>query len=265
MNEKDLINQLKALSNTPEGGMTDTQTKERIFKVLTARIAPTPIRSLGHIGLISLMRSFAPPRFVYALSIFVFLTASGAVAMASRNALPGDTLYGAKLAVEKTQVRFTSNPASRAKIQMELAGNRLKEVRMIKQEGGVPNGRMDDALTRFAKDVNEATDVLKQAADPAQVKAAASEIVQKAAQYKEELADLGQEETQSVETTSTVIEKGENPSTTQSPEDSVAPLPKKRTRIVGMAAIEQAEQALQNTQESLVNKNEDNVDNKDNN
>ena len=229
ISEKDLIQQLKTLRNTPEGGLADAQTKERIFKVVMSQIRPET-RKLGFLTPFSAFSYFVPPKFVYAMGIIAFLITSGTVASASRNALPGDTLYSAKLAVEKAQVRFTSNPARRAVIQMELAGNRLKEVQQIKEEGGVLNGRAGDALSRFTKDMTEVNGVLKQAGDPEQVKTATNEIAQKVEEYKQELANLVKEK-QEVEN--------------KDSSGFIVPPEKKQVRNVDLAAIAKAEEALQ--------------------
>lgn len=231
---KALIKAIKSLKNAPEAGWPSSDTVERMDNRVMSYVQGQSRQSArpGLFFVLGMTKYLVSPRFAYTMAVIALMAVGAAAAISSQGALPGDTLYGAKLAVEKTQIRFTSNPARRAVVQMEFAGNRLKEARMIKQEGGTANGRVDDALTRFAKDVTEATDALKQAADPVQVKAATSEIAQKAEEYKQEI-------------------------------EFIVPLSKKRTRTVGMAAAaEQAEQALEGVEEPAVEE-EDEDENKD--
>lgn len=262
MTERELIKQLKALKITPEAGTPTSAEVERMHGVIMARIggtAPQPLQKTGFAASLGFYARFiqfiTPPRFAYAIGVFVLLAAAGVVAAASRGALPGDSLYGAKLALEKTQVRFVSNPADRARVQMEFAGNRLREIQTIQSQTpqGEPNGRVDEALTRFAKDVQEAAKTLKEAGDPVQVKAAATEIVQKAVQYKQELA-----KTKEILEDKAVVEKApevevvEIPIAPQEPTEFTVEQPvRSRSREVGLASIEQAEKALTEVEQAV--------------
>lgn len=125
-----------------------------------------------------------PQGFAYAMALFVLLAGSAVFAGYARQARPGQSLYGAKIALEKTHVRFVSNPANRAQVQMELAGRRLEEAQnavSVEQEAKV--------LRQFSRDVKEARSTLKQAGDPAQVQAATRELVKKAQEYEEKLSE----------------------------------------------------------------------------
>lgn len=188
MMEKDLILKLKALRNTPEGGLPQAGVKERNWNLLLSHIQSKSVQpqTLGLLAKFGIFQYLIAPRMVYAAMMFVLLFGTGAAAFSSRGALPGEALYPAKLAVEGAKVRFTSNPASRARVQMEIAGERLREVQEITKTEEY-NGRLNAALSRFAKDVGEAKKNLAQAGDPVQVKAVASEIAKKAQEYKQEL------------------------------------------------------------------------------
>lgn len=260
MTERELIRQLKALKGTPDAGTPTSAEVERMHGVIMARIGGVSKQSVQPQGFAvsfgfyaRLIQSLVPARFAYAIGVFVLLAASGVVVAASRGALPGDSLYGAKIAFEKTQVRFTSNPATRARVQMEFAGNRLREIQTIQGQTsqGEPNGRVDEALTRFAKDVQEAAKTLKEAGDPVQVQAATEELKKKAAEYTQELAQTKEileqpkepkEETPSVPEALPVDK--EKPT-----EFTVDPEQNGRVREVGLASIEQAEKALEEVRE----------------
>ena len=154
-----------------------------------------------------------PQGFAYGLAFFALLFGSGAFAAYAQRALPGQTLYGAKIALEQTHARFVSNPADRARVQMEFAGRRLEEAKSVQSQEQVVQ-----AIQRFSKDVKQAKATLKQAADPVQIKAATAEIKEKAQEYKEILQEA-----------------------------KVRP-----GREVGVAAIEEAEKVLEQVKDEIV-------------
>ncbi|OGL65860.1 hypothetical protein A3B21_04740 [Candidatus Uhrbacteria bacterium RIFCSPLOWO2_01_FULL_47_24] len=125
-----------------------------------------------------------PQGFAYGLALFALLFGSGAFAAYAQRALPGQTLYGAKIALEQTHARFVSNPADRARVQMEFAGRRLEEAKAVESQEQVT-----EAIKRFSKDVKQAKETLKQASDPVQIKAAQQEITEKAQEYEVKLAE----------------------------------------------------------------------------
>lgn len=258
-----LEQELRKLKNSAEGGLPRPDFAQSLKVILLSEIQRGVGQELPkNIGICELVKgSFAPlkylfsPSFAYGFAILFLGMGVTVVAAAARSALPGEALYGTKLAVEKTQVRMVSNPASRARIQMEFAGNRLKEAKAITEQNVPANGRMDQTLTRFAKDVEEATKALKQAADPVQIKETGSELVKRAAQYKQEL-----EETRAIlgktESAHPVKELPDDSSVR--PIDQVI-LEKKPARQVGLAAIEHAEKALEEVEE-IANKEADQED-----
>lgn len=218
MTEQELIRQLKAAKSVYDKKFAPTQeTVERIRGLLMERIsrsevAPIAVSRTGFI--FGFLRYITPPQFAYGMALFVLLAGSAVFAGYARQARPGQSLYGAKIALEKTHVRFVSNPASRAQVQMELAGRRLEEAQnavSVEQEAKV--------LRQFSRDVKEARSTLKQAGDPAQVQAATRELVKKATEYEEKLSET----------------KGKKPA-----------------REVDLAAISEAEEALLEIKGELV-------------
>lgn len=204
---------------------------------------------------INFLRYFVPPKFVYSMAAFAVLIVSATVAMASQGALPGEAFYSAKLAVDEVKVRFTSNPAARAQVQMEIAGHRLREIQEISQTGDDYNGRLNETLSRFAKDVGEAQKNLAQAGDPAQVKAATTQIAKKAQEYSKELtatqvlleqkaATVQQQSEQSDDLLAQAGGEGslENLEQIGETESTVS---KKPARLVEFSAFTQAQQALE--------------------
>lgn len=177
------LNQLK---NRPEFGIPDPEFVLRTRQMLMARLQELPaVNKVTHVGLISrvslIVQLLVPPKFAYGMAAFVVFAVSAGAAIAARTALPGQSLYSTKIALEQTHVRFVSNPSERAKVQMEFAGRRLEEARSASPE------QESKTLKRFSKEVKQAKNTLKEAADPLQVEAAAAELSKKAREYQEEL------------------------------------------------------------------------------
>ncbi len=248
MTEKDLILKLKALRNTPEGGMPQAGVQERNWSLLLSHIQSKSAQpqTLGLLAKFGIFQYLVAPRLVYSVMVIFLFLATGAAAFSSRGALPGEALYPAKLVVEGAKVRFTSNPASRARVQMEIAGERLREVQEITKTEEY-NGRLNEALTRFTRDVGEAKKNLAQAGDPAQVKAVASEIAKKAEEYKQELtATQALIEQKVADQLDDDSDKDEDNGVVDNadPGASDTVLSKKPVRNVEFAAFEQAQEAL---------------------
>ena len=224
MTDRELSQQLKAAKTAYNWRFAPSpETAAKIRQVVMARIAETPVTpvAISRIGSTAgFLRYLIPmvsPRFAYTMAAFVLMAGSVAAAGMTRKALPGDTLYSAKLAVENSQVRLASSPVDKARVQMENAGNRLSEIRAMTNENkGETNGRVQEALTRFTRDVKEAKKSVEEAGDPLNVEAAKQEFAKKAREYAEELK---------------AVKGGIKPN-----------------RDVGFAGIEQAEQALKEVQ-----------------
>lgn len=80
----------------------------------------------------SLRLSFVPAATIFLLAASVVLL-GGAGAMVS-NARPDDTLYNLKLSWEQAQLMVANNDAQRARVFVEIAQNRVKEIELLAQE-----------------------------------------------------------------------------------------------------------------------------------
>lgn len=217
MTEKELIRQLKLVKTAYYDKLApDAETVDKIHQIVMARVgqcgtAPVVVSKLSFF--VGFLRYLVPPQLAYGVALLALVISSAVTATISQRALPGDSLYSAKLALEKTHARFVSNPASRAKVQMEFAGRRLEEAATAPTAMGAK-----EALQNFSQEVKSAKATLKEAADPLQVEEATYELAKKARQYKEKL-----QETQV-----------------------------RSTREVDVATLHDAEQALQEAQEPSV-------------
>lgn len=79
---------------------------------------------------------------------------AGIAATASKNALPGDALYGVKRATEATGGLFTFGDQAEATQQLEIARTRMDEVQGLLQSGSAPDSA---AITSAMNDFNTAT------------------------------------------------------------------------------------------------------------
>lgn len=191
MTDQELTRQLKIAGAVYRNRPIDPEMDERIHARVMAYVAATGGKPSYQLNFsekfnirLAFLRYFIPPQFAYAIGLFVLIIGSGFFAYQANTTLPGEKLYGAKIALEKTHARFVSNPSERAKVQMEFAGRRLEEARFA-APGSAP-----EAIKRFAQDVKAAQEALKQAADPIQAAAAQKELVQKAAEYEIKLQEV---------------------------------------------------------------------------
>jgi hypothetical protein len=79
---------------------------------------------------------------------------AGIAATASKNALPGDALYGVKRATESTGGLFTFGDQAEATQQLEIARTRMDEVQGLLQSGSAPDSA---AITSAMNDFDTAT------------------------------------------------------------------------------------------------------------
>jgi hypothetical protein len=80
--------------------------------------------------------------FIAALLVFGMVFGAGQAAAAS---LPGEPLYGLKLAAEQARVELTTDPEAKAELAAEMAENRLGEIAQM-----VASGKEVDGETAFA-------------------------------------------------------------------------------------------------------------------
>lgn len=93
---------------------------------------------------------------VGAAAMVFMVTLAGGGIFASRNALPGDSLYGVKRAAESAGIALVFDDAAKARRHLELASNRLDEIERMAHAGGPASA--DPALYRSAiQDFDTAT------------------------------------------------------------------------------------------------------------
>jgi hypothetical protein len=92
---------------------------------------------------------------------------AGGTAWMSGNALPGDSLYGVKLAAESTGTVFTFGDAAKAQRHLDLAATRLSEVEQLRNGGTTPSAEIyRTAMAAFDESASEGSRLLLAGAQP---------------------------------------------------------------------------------------------------
>lgn len=160
MSEKNLISQLKTLKSERAGGTPDAAWLASTRETLMMQVSNTvggQSRKTGFAALIQTFNFFsadfaraaAVPLAVIVLMFGAHFGAAGVVTLA-QGTLPGDTLYGAKVAAERVSLLFASRE-TRAQMELEISGRRLDE--MSRLAAGVdPNKdeKLAEVSARFA-------------------------------------------------------------------------------------------------------------------
>ena len=116
-------------------------------------------------------------QFAVALLLLAFLVAGSSRAVfAARNALPGDRLYGVKIAQERVQVLVTLSSAGDARLHTRFAQRRLLELEELVLENRYEY--VEDTVEAYEVQVNAALANLREVAsqDPEQVEQIGSQL-----------------------------------------------------------------------------------------
>lgn len=92
---------------------------------------------------------------------------------ASKNSKPGDSLYIAKIISERTQLAMTFNEKDKAKLGLEFAANRAKEITQVLKDEGQSDAskeKLENLAKNFKKEISQAKGrltAIKSASQPA--------------------------------------------------------------------------------------------------
>ena len=129
--------------------------KANFRRILESRVSEEssalPARSL----FTSLGRSIRPAP-ALALAIIITLVGSGSgVSFAAHNAIPGETLYGVKLATEQIRVAVTPSKKAKAELHLQFASRRLEEIERLIEQNGSAHAVVSEALARYENELDE--------------------------------------------------------------------------------------------------------------
>ena len=176
---------------------------KRQFKILKS-IKPDEIKKEEFAKLLAKMSAdHRPPSFSWrrlpiflksapALAFFLilFLIGSGAgITFASQDALPGDALYPAKLAVEKIMVAVAGNVEKKTELRLEYAGRRLDEVeKIVEQKNEMEEKEVATVLEDYEKKLDDAQKAAR--IEKPDAPKAVSAVQESAKVYERNIAEL---------------------------------------------------------------------------
>ena len=151
MNEKELLSQLNNLKDIKP----DKEWKQKSREVLLSQISGGDY-SLDLSGqpigfkISYYFRTFFHQPVLVVTTILLIVLGGGIFSIsASQNTKPGDSLYIAKIISEKAHLAITFNEESKAKLGIEFAGNRAKEITQVLAESG--NGDKEAKVEKLAR------------------------------------------------------------------------------------------------------------------
>ncbi|EKD33530.1 MAG: hypothetical protein ACD_76C00007G0001 [uncultured bacterium] len=132
---RQLEKQLKNLINDPSMRVDDAL-RTRSFETILSRIDAEPVQLHKVADQINYFRFVASQAFLrpaaMVASIFVLVLGGWITTVnASFDSVPGDALYGVKLATERAQLTFAASDEKKMKLHVEFAKRRLTEVEQI--------------------------------------------------------------------------------------------------------------------------------------
>lgn len=162
MHDKDLFKQLNILKSIKPDRAWKERNREILFKQIAGDLS---VSAEDKLTLSQILESyiFAPAIKVFsqpvwtAVVITLLALTGGTVSIfASRDAKPGDSLYIAKIISEKAQMTLTFNEKEKAKLNIEFAGNRAKELSQVineNKDGTAKNEKIEQLSNDFKKEI----------------------------------------------------------------------------------------------------------------
>src|SRR3989338_2221248 len=168
MEKRKLISTIRNLQSLRAGGEPDPawlrSTRERLLSEIRVEAAVSVKPEHSFRERLALARIIFPHRFyryvakpIMVSSIALGMALGGWVTTvsASYGTLPGDSLYGFKLATEKAQVTLASGPEAKTKLNVEFVGLRVDEVAKIMENPGTEKAkRVSVAMQQLKQDIS---------------------------------------------------------------------------------------------------------------
>lgn len=168
MNENDLLKQLNNLKSIKPDSQWEKGNRELLFnQIIGGQAAPVggqaaPVGGqaagdfkLGWFSVLAgaavhskIIKQLSQPACVVCAIVIIVFGGGIASVKASRNTKPGDSLYIAKIISEKTQFAITFNEKDKAKLGVEFAGNRAREISQVIAESDKNKEAQVEKLTK---------------------------------------------------------------------------------------------------------------------
>ncbi|MDP2709139.1 MAG: DUF5667 domain-containing protein [bacterium] len=172
MNDKNLLKKLNSLKEIKPDDNWKKDYREILYSQISAGNTDNTAKSTLGVILENLMPSkiladLARPAWAMALvCVFILIAGIGGV-YATKNSRPGDSLYIAKIISEKAQLAVIFDEKNKAKLSLEFATNRAKEITQMLKDSGPEDGgdearkdKLEKLSVDFKKEINQAKDNL---------------------------------------------------------------------------------------------------------
>ncbi len=163
MNEKELLKELNNLKNIKPDNNWKQESRDVLLSQISAGDSLSELGG-GKFTISYYFRNFFHQPVLVVSAILLIVLGGGIFSVgASRDTKPGDSLYIAKIISEKAQLAITFNEKNKAKLGIEFAGNRAKEIAQVLAEEG--NGdrqvKVEKLAHNFKKEISAAKTRLK--------------------------------------------------------------------------------------------------------
>jgi len=160
MNEKELLSQLHNFRDIkPENSWKDSNRE-----ILLSQISNS--QSIEKVSFFDVLKNYLSLDFVFqptGVMVMLFFVLAGSAAAsikAAQDTKPGDSLYIAKIISEKTRESITFDENERAKLGVEFAANRAKEIVEVAQDEKNEE-KKNENIEKLTKDFKEEVKVAK--------------------------------------------------------------------------------------------------------
>lgn len=164
MSEKELIKKLNNLKQIKPDNEWKKNYRDILYSQISAGINANTAESNWKIIWENIMpgktfiQSVRSVWLTTAACVLILITGIGGVYV-SKNSKPGDSLYIAKIISEKAQLAITFNEKEKAKLGLEFASNRAKEITQVLEESKEPavakNEKVAQLSQNFKKEISE--------------------------------------------------------------------------------------------------------------
>lgn len=160
--EKELLTQLNNLKDIKPDEKWKSNNRSILLNQISGgeEVKVNWLRVLENMLPQQLVRQVSQP--VWAVILIMALVFGGGIASlnASRDTKPGDSLYIAKVVSEKARVTFTFNEKGKAKLGLEFASNRTKEITQVLAETN-GNGKKEEKVEKLTKNFKKEIETVK--------------------------------------------------------------------------------------------------------
>lgn len=164
MNEKELLKKLKNLKIVKPAKEWKEKSRDILLNQIYQGEPAAPASSFYILS--NAIKDFLPLGFLRKISqpvwavvfILLFAVSGGAASLlAARGTKPGDSFYIAKVVSEKTRYTFTFGDKEKAKLAVEFATNRTKEItQILEEENGEKEKKVEKLSSNFKREISVA-------------------------------------------------------------------------------------------------------------